>query len=474
MSLLKTKVVNISINQQFLQKIIPLLVASVLFMEFLDISIINTAVPSIAHSFNISPILLKFSVASYFLSLAIFIPISGWCADKFGTRKTFLFSVALFTIASLLCGVSENIWQLTLFRFLQGIGGAFMNPVARIIVLRLFPAKDIVRIQGIIFTPAMLGYVLGPFLGGIISSYLSWHWIFLINVPAGLIIIYVGRKYIIDYFEPNLKKFDIYGFFLAAISLCFITIFIETLNHYDILSKGLVFNAGIVGVLLFIVLVWRCLKTSSPILDFSLLQIKTFRIGFYINLCMYALNASIAFLLPLMFQENFNLSAAKSGFLILPLAIGYLIFRGIASKVIHRFGFRTTLLVNLTFVMIWLLSLSLIQQTTSDYCIGILLLLLGASTIMVGSATGALNYVGMPKENTSKATSIDLTFRQFASSMGIGFSSFLLTTFSNIFKINFTTYGAKIFHYTFIALSILVIISIINASKLSKTDGVVV
>ena len=261
-----------SLSQKYLEKIIPFLVASVLFMEFLDISIINTAVPSIARSFNISPILLKFSVASYFLSLAIFIPISGWCADKFGTRKIFLFSVALFTLSSLLCGISQNIWQLTIFRFLQGIGGAFMNPVARIIVLRLFPAKDIVRIQGIIFTPAMLGYVLGPFLGGIITDYLSWHWIFLINVPAGLIIIYIGRKYIVNYAEPFIKMLDLFGFFLAAFSLCLITIFIETLNHYEILSKETVFLSGITGVILFIILVWRCLNNSSPILDFALLN----------------------------------------------------------------------------------------------------------------------------------------------------------------------------------------------------------
>ncbi len=463
---------NSPLNQRYLERIIPFLVAAVLFMEFLDISIINTAVPSIAHSFEISPILLKFSVASYFLSLAIFIPISGWCADKFGTRRTFLFSVALFTVASLLCGISENIWQLTFFRFLQGIGGAFMNPVARIIVLRLFPAKDIVRIQGIIFTPAMLGYVLGPFLGGMITSYLSWHWIFLINVPAGLLIIYIGYKHIIDYVEPNIKRFDVFGFLLAAISLCLITVFVETLNHYDILTKEMVFLAGVVGVGLFVLLVWRCLKSSFPILDFSLLEIKTFRVGFYINLCMYALNASIAFLLPLMFQENFNLSPAKSGLLTLPLAVGYLIFRGIASKIIHRFGFRRALVVNLVLVLFWILTLSLIGQSTPVYFTVIVLFLLGASTIIVGSSTGALNYVEMPKENTSKATAIDLTFRQFASSMGIGLSSFLLTTLSNVLGINISTYGAKIFHYTFILLTILVIISIINALKLNKMDGI--
>lgn len=452
MSLSNKPIDELSSTQKYLEKIIPFLVASVLFMEFLDISIINTAVPSIARSFNISPILLKFSVASYFLSLAIFIPISGWCADKFGVRKTFLFSVTLFTIASLLCGLSTNIWQLTFFRFLQGVGGAFMNPVSRIIVLRLFPAKDIVRIQGIIFTPAMLGYVLGPFLGGVITDYLSWHWIFLINVPAGLTIIYIGRKHIIDYIEPHIKKLDIFGFFLAAFSLCLITIFIETLNHYEILSKEMVFLSGIIGSILFIILVWRCLHSSSPILDFALLKIRTFKLGFYINLCMYALNASIAFLLPLMFQENFKLSPAQSGLLILPMAIAYLIFRGISSRIIRQFGFRQTLIANLTLVFIWLISLSFIQQSTSIYIIIIILFLLGASTIIAGSSTGALNYIEMPKQHTSQATSIDLTFRQFSSSMGIGISSFLLITLSNLLGINIATHGAKVFHDTFIIL----------------------
>lgn len=440
-------------------------------MEYVDTTILNTAVPTIANSFNISPVILKFSVASYFLSLAIFIPISGWCTDRYGTKKMFMFSVALFIIASLLCALSHNIWQLTIFRFIQGIGGAFMNPVSRIIIVRLFPPKDLVRVQGVIFTPAMLGFALGPVLGGFLTSYLSWHWIFYINIPFGLLALHLGNKYIQQYVPSSQKGFDLIGFVIAAAALCLITIFVETLYHYEILTESQVFLCGIIGVALFLLLVLYCLNTTKPVFDFTLLKIKTFRIGFCVNLCFYAINASVSFLLPLMFQESFHYSPVRSGVLILPMAIGYVTARFFASKIINFLGFKKALCTGISLVTLWLVMLGNIHSATSLNLIYIIEFALGVSTVIVGASTGALNYIDVAKKKMSDATAIDLTFRQFASSFGIGLSGFCLTTFSALLSVNMFSLEAEVFHCTFYVLAFLAFIGLLIGLKLKVTDG---
>ena len=458
-------------KQKSRELIIPIIVAIVMFIEFLDTTILNTAVPSIARSFAISPVVLKFSIASYFLSLAIFIPISGWCADKFGTKKMFMFSVALFVIASALCALSQDLWQLTLFRFLQGVGGAFMNPVSRIIIVRLFPPKDLIKIQGIIFTPAMLGFVLGPVLGGLITTYLSWHWIFYINIPFGLFALYQGHKYIEQHVAAEPRKLDGFGFIIAAVSLCLITIFVETLNHYEMLTKTQSFMCGFIGVGMFLFLIAYCMKKNAPVFDFSLFRLKTFRVGFNVNLSMYAINASIAFLLPLMFQECFHLSPAHSGVLVIPIAVGYVVGRFFATKVIRHIGFRKAICNGLICFSICIVLLGFINSLTSVVYITLVEFVLGLATTSVGAATGALNYVDVPHEKAAPATSIDLTFRQFASSLGIGLTAFVLTSLNKTFGIEMFSPNATIFHLTFYMLAGLALVALRSGLKLNADDG---
>lgn len=457
------------LEQKKLFVIIPILVAMVIFMEFLDISIINTAVPTIAREFMISPILLKFSVASYFLSLAIFIPISGWCTDKFGTKAIFISSVALFTASSLLCALAHNVVQLTIFRFLQGVGGAFMNPVSRIIVLRLFPPKELVKAQGFIFTPAMLGVVLGPFLGGVITEYLSWQWIFLINLPVGVIIIYFGSKYV-EQIKTITKAFDWVGFVIAATSLVLVSFFVEMLNHYEIVSKSIVYSSGLIGGVLAIVLIFYCISRNGAVFDFSVFKIMPFNIGFRVNASLYSISASVAFLLPLMFQEDFNYSAAQSGLLILPIAIAQLVTRGLASTIINKFGFRSMLITGTSMLTLCAFLMGHIYKTSPLYYIIILEVMFGTAAILCGSCAGALNYVDTPKDKFSAATSLDMTFRQFLASIGIGITSFCLTSFAKLLNLNLFGAGStKIFHYTFYVLGFIGTIAIINAFQLRKT-----
>ena len=454
------------------KRIIISLVSVVMFMEFLDTTIINTAIPTIAKSFNQDPLLLKFAVTSYFLSLAIFTPISAWVADKLGTQKVFVLSVALFVIASFFCAISKNIPELTCFRFLQGMGGAFMNPVSRIIILRMFPAKELVRVQGFIFTPAMLGFVLGPFLGGLITTYLNWSWIFYINIPIGLAVIYFGLKYIPQQKDEKSKKFDLLGFILSALSLGCVSFSVDMVGHYDIVPKIIVIITGIMGAILLISLIYHCIRKKNPVLNFILFKIKTYRIGVSASFGSYMIVSSISFLLPLMYQEQFGYSPAYSGLLVLPIAFGQLIFRFFATRIIHKLGFKISMIYSMLITIISIVLMAQFYAHTSTIFILSASFLFGSSLIIHGSSTGALSYIDLSKEFSSPGTALDLTMRQFAASIGIGLSALFINFFRQAFSLNLSSSGGiKIFHYTFILIAFFGIFSLLHAFQLTRNEG---
>ena len=458
--------------EKYTKQIIVILVSIVMFMEFLDTTIINTAIPTIARSFHQDPLLLKFAVTSYFLSLAIFTPISGWVADKLGTKKVFTLSIALFVVASFFCAISTNILELTCFRFLQGMGGAFMNPVSRIVILRIFQPKDLVRVQGVIFTPAMLGFILGPFLGGIITTYLSWSWIFYVNIPIGILVIYFGLYFIPQQKTISIKKFDLFGFLLSAVALGCICFSIDMIGHNEFISNSMNLFIGLVGIIAFFILIFHCLYHKNPILDFLLFSVKTFRIGLSANFTLYMLTASMAFLLPLMYQEQFSYSPAYSGILVLPIAFGQLIFRFIAPRIIHKLGFKISMIISSLLVILTILFIAQIQLQSSILYIICVEFLFGSASIIHGSSTGALNYIDVPKDLSSRATALDLTSRQFAASLGIGVSAICINFFRHTFSLQFSSQGGvKVFHYTFLIIAVLGFFSFFNSLQLSRHEG---
>lgn len=450
--------------------IVPLIVSIVLFMEYLDTSIINTAIPDIASEFFIDPLILKFAISSYLLSLTIFIPLSGWVTDKFGTKTVFLSSILIFTLASLGCATSKNLITLTTFRFIQGIGGAFMNPASRIVILKSYPSNQLLKIQSIVFTPALIGTAMGPVLGGVITYYFGWKWIFFINIPIGILVLYLSSQFIEQY-TNKVSSFNILSFILSVFALIGITLFVYLFNNKHIVGQYYVYFLGLIGIMSFGILIYYSFKVKNAIFSFSLFNIFTYRVGIFINMVIYALNASIAFLFPIMFQKCFKISVDKSGLLYLPVAIGYIGARFLSLSIINMLGFKRMIIYFLTALVIILFMFANISITSSIVFICIVEFFYGFFFILVGASLGTLLYVDMPKNNVSMATSLDLTSRQFASNLGIGFSSIAIVELSHLFLQGIYDANNLVFRYTFIMLMLFPIIGIITSSLFNKDIG---
>lgn len=444
--------------------VLLVLMMIVIFMEFLDMTIVNTSIPSIARSFSVPPMSIKFAVVSYFLGLGIFIPISGWCVDKFGYKTVFVLSLFLFALASWSCAKSHNVEELTIFRFLQGVGGAYMNPVARIMMVRAYPAEKLVKIQGVIFTPAILGIVFGPFLGGALSQYASWQWIFYINIPLSILAIILGLIYI-DKNEIKISnRLDIIGFILSGMAISGLTIFIESVNHYELFPKQIVFLLGAIGVLALFILYYHCKSSSNAIFNLNVLKINTISLSFLINLLIYSLNSGIVFLLPLMYQEVFHFSPYKSGALIVPISMGYFLARLFSNRIIHKFGFKKVVFYSTGIICLAVLLISLIQINTSILVIILFESLFGASFVFANSSTSALIYCGVSKKLATEVTTLDLVTKHFSTSLGIGISSFILMLIG--MNIGQHSLGLKEFHYTYMIIAVLPFFATLISSQI--------
>jgi EmrB/QacA subfamily drug resistance transporter len=450
---------------------IPIIVAMVLFMEFLDSSILNTAIPTIARQFMVNPIILKFSVATYYIGLAVFIPISGYCTDRFGTKAVFVISILFFILFSYLCTIAHSTAELSVYRFFQGIGGALMNPASRIILIRITPPQKLLKVQAFVFSTALTGMLCGPIIGGIIINYFAWEWIFYINIPIGILSIYLGFKHVEQVKAKIIPKFDFLGFIIIATSLCFISIGTEFIGHFDIIPFNKVIIMLFLGILLFLYLIYHCKRSKKPIFNFKLFEIKTFRIGFILNLSIYIITTAIPFMLPLLFQECFKLSPMQSGILIVPLVAAFVIGRRQINRLISRLGFRDTLIIGMLLQIIGLLIFANYNANTSIIFIIITEFMFGLASVTLISATGALNYVDVPKIKVSQVTTIDITSRQFTSSMSIGICSLALIFFAKFFHLDLFASNAKVFNYTFYLLALISSIGLISVFRLNKNDG---
>src|SRR3979490_3002024 len=362
---------RVSMNRE---RLIPLIVATALFMENMDSTVIATSLPAIAADIGTSPLTLKLAITSYLLSLAVFIPGSGWTADRFGARAVFSIAIAVFRLGSIGCALSSSVTHFVIARILQGVGGAMMTPVGRLVLLRSIDKSALVNAMAWVTVPALIGPVVGPPLGGFITTYFSWHWIFLINIPIGLLGIFIALRYIDPIRSEAPERFDLYGLILAGIGLGGIA-FGLSVAGLNLLPWTVVVALIAVGSISMTLYVIHARRTASPVLDFTLMRLPTLRAsiigGFLFRLGIGAL----PFLLPLLMQVGFGLSPFKSGLVEFASRVGAAGMKTLAARIIRTFGFRNIMVINAVVSSVFLAACALF--TASPPLLLIMIILLG-------------------------------------------------------------------------------------------------
>lgn len=396
----------------------PLIVAVALFMENLDATIIATSLPTIARDLNQDPIALKLALTSYLLSQAVFIPASGWAADRFGTRKIFFCALLVFTLGSILCGLSSNLSQFVGARVVQGAGAALMTPVGRLALFRSVAKAEIVRALAWLTVPALVGPMIGPPLGGLISTFLDWRWNFWINVPIGALGAFFARKYMPDFYGEDREAFDFRGFALSGFGLGGLIFGLSILGRGFV---GLALNLVVIGAgALFIALYIRhARRCRDPILDLSLLAIKSFRASVVGGFLFRVGVGATPFLLPLMLQLGFGMTPLESGLVTFVSSAGALLMKPIAARVLSRFGFRNVLTVNGAASAALLAAAGLFTPATPPLAMGVTLFIGGLFKSLQFTALNALSYADLEEGRMAKATALAAVAQQLAWASGV-------------------------------------------------------
>jgi EmrB/QacA subfamily drug resistance transporter len=400
------------------ERLIPLIVASALFMENMDSTVIATSLPAIAADIGTSPLTLKLAITSYLLSLAVFIPASGWTADRFGARTVFSIAIAVFMVGSIGCALSQNVTHFVIARILQGMGGAMMTPVGRLVLLRSIDKGGLVNAMAWMTMPALVGPVIGPPLGGFITTYFSWHWIFLINIPIGLLGIYLAQRYIDPIRSDDPERFDLWGLILAGVGLAGIA-FGGSVAGLGLLPWPVVVALVGIGAASMTMYVLHARRTSSPVLDFSLLRLATLRAaiigGFLFRLGIGAL----PFLLPLLMQVGFGLSPFRSGLVTFGSAVGAMGMKALAARIIRTFGFRNVLTINAVVSSVFLAACALFTVQTPLLLILIILVVGGFFRSLEFTAINTVAYAEVEPSQMSRATTLVSVNQQLAISAGV-------------------------------------------------------
>nr|WP_320130996.1 MFS transporter [uncultured Holophaga sp.] len=403
-----------------------IIIASALFMEQVDSTVLATALPTMARSLGVSPLHMSAGLTSYLLSLAVFIPASGWVADRYGARKVFRIAMAVFTLGSMLCGQSHSLSFLVAARMLQGIGGAMMVPVGRLLLLRSVDQKDMVSAMSWFTVPALLGPVVGPPLGGFLVSYLSWRWIFYINIPFGLLGIYLATRFIPDMREPDPGRFDLPGFLLSSLSLSGLMYGLEMASRGGGESRATTFAVIAAGLLVGLAYLRHAARSPHPILDLRLLKVPTFGLSVASGSLTRITGGALPFLLPMLMQLGFGMSAARSGLVTFATAAGSFLMKLSAPPIIRRFGFRTTLVWNSLIASGLLALCAFFRPSWPLACIYAVLVLGGFFQSLQFTALNTVAYADVGAERMSQATSFYSTFQQLTLSLGICASSMSL------------------------------------------------
>ena len=448
-----------------------LLVAGAFFMEFLDGTVIATALPDMARDFGVTAVELNIGISAYLITLAVLIPASGWIADRFGARAIFTLALAIFTLASVFCGLSTEVHLFVAMRILQGVGGALMVPVGRLAVLRTTPKHQLIKAIATLTWPALVAPIIGPPLGGFITRYASWHWIFFINVPLGLAAIILSLRIIPDIRETERRSFDLSGFITTSVAMVSLVTAMERLgDRQPQIWPTLALAALGFGCLLYSIRHFR--RAAAPMVRLDALQVPTFRVTMYGGSLFRASISAVPFLLPLLFQVGFGMDPFHSGLLVLAVFVGNLTIKPATTPLIRWLGFRRLLLINGALNVCSLLACALLTPQTPVWAIMLILYLGGVFRSIQFTGVSTLAFADVPAAQMSDANTLFSTASQLAVGVGITLGAIGIRLGEQVGDwLHLSAVPGISFRLAFVFIAVICLVGMIDSLHLAKTAG---
>lgn len=453
-----------------IKNLLPWLIAIAFFMESLDATILNTAVPVMAKALGVVPLSMKSVLSSYTLSLAVFIPISSWMADRFGTRKVFGSAIAIFTVGSLLCGLATNIHFLVFCRIIQGCGGAMMVPVGRLTLVRSFAKSELIRAMSFVAIPALIGPMLGPLVGGLIVGFFHWRIIFFVNIPIGILGLIWVKKYLPDYHGTKKEPLDFVGLILFGSGITLLSYVLEVFGEHT-LSGLEIFGLFSISTLFLLTYAVHANSIKFPVLRIGVLKIRTLRATVLGNFFTRLGAGGMPFLLPLLYQVGLGYSPIQSGLLIMPQSLSAICTRYWVPRVITHFGFKNLLLGNTVIIGCLIMVFATIGPGTSVWMIIFQACVFGSFSSLQYTSMSCLGYADVSEKETGMASTIMSTIQQMSLSFGVATAS-LTTSFFILDRLHSTPEQMITgLHKAFLVMGVITILSAIGFAELKPDDG---
>lgn len=449
-------------------KFLPWLGAMAIFMQALDGTILNTSLPTIAKELGKSPLEIQSIIVAYTLTVALLIPLSGWLSDKYGTKKVFQAAILIFTLGSMLCAFATSLPFLVISRIIQAIGGSMMVPVVRLAILYAYPKSELLKVINFITIPGLIGPLLGPTIGGILVETLSWHWIFIVNIPFGIIALWMTTFAIPDYKHP-VFKFDMKGLILFSGGVTVFTLIME-LTSSRVIGWQTILALFIVSVVLFAFYIYHAKHKQHPLINLNLFKIRTLKIGIIGNLITRLGIGGMPFLIPLLLQVGYGYTATVAGLMMIPAAVSNILAKSFAVPIVNKLGYRNTLIANTLILGIIICLFFFLESESPIYYIIPLMVLNGFFSSIQFTAMNTLSLADLDEDTSSEGNSLLSITQQLSLTFGISVAALILGFFRELESI---TKGVEVqaFRYSFLAMGVMTIISTYIFFKLRDTDG---